>query len=459
MNKKKQIFDYVHGLMPIDSFYFKFIDTPHFQRLRELYQLTTSQFVFPCANHRRFEHSLGTFFLAQKYMKAIQENQKISIETNLFNTISLTALCHNIGYSPYSESFEMFCKEKNIPFNHNEMAVKVLDNLLDTFSIDPNADETQSFDVDLLHRLLLKKERSSHYYEGFICNTKNGIDADIFDSLKRDIYKYGFPQQSFEYQILMNNAFVVDDEICFREQDAYSIYDLYKMNFIMSKKFYLHRVAKSIDLMIKDIFLESDEYFKYNSILDDVSEFIDFNDNIIELIAKNKSPKLEKAKKIIDRIYHRDFYAFAGEYDSSNLKESFDVFNEETLLNYTSSDETKLSREDIKVFKIKLNLGIDENDPIDYVSFYNNEFKKVKVKRQDISQLLPNKFQESIIRIYVTRKDQDLINAAQQALINYCSEKGTGAPLLYKSDKKVNAISDFKIDSSIHLKNLSDIFN
>ena len=63
MNKKKQIFDYVHGLMPIDSFYFKFIDTPHFQRLRELYQLTTSQFVFPCANHRRFEHSLGTFFL------------------------------------------------------------------------------------------------------------------------------------------------------------------------------------------------------------------------------------------------------------------------------------------------------------------------------------------------------------------------------------------------------------
>ena len=244
IKKSKKVFDYIHGLITIDNFYFKFIDTPQFQRLRDIYQLTTSNFVFPSANHSRFEHSLGTFFLSNKFVAFLQQNQpELEISQSLINTVSLAGLLHNIGYSPYSYSFTSFCKDTlNINFNCHEFGEKIINHIIDTEGIDPNGqNEKDNFDLKLLNKLISQREKSSNFYDQIATNTSNGIDADIFDSIRRDIYKYGFPQQSFDYQILMNNAFVIDGDICYRTQDAYSVYDLFMQKFIMSKKFYLHR--------------------------------------------------------------------------------------------------------------------------------------------------------------------------------------------------------------------------
>jgi len=48
--------------MEFEDWTFKFIDTEHFQRLRNIKQLGNTHYVYPSASHNRFEHCLGNKF-------------------------------------------------------------------------------------------------------------------------------------------------------------------------------------------------------------------------------------------------------------------------------------------------------------------------------------------------------------------------------------------------------------
>ena len=52
----------MHDFIYFDPWVWKMIDTPVFQRLRNLKQLGFCSFVFPSANHTRLEHSMGVAY-------------------------------------------------------------------------------------------------------------------------------------------------------------------------------------------------------------------------------------------------------------------------------------------------------------------------------------------------------------------------------------------------------------
>ena len=55
----KRFKDQVYGHIELPALCIAVMDTPQFQRLRNLKQLGAAYFVFPGASHNRFEHSLG----------------------------------------------------------------------------------------------------------------------------------------------------------------------------------------------------------------------------------------------------------------------------------------------------------------------------------------------------------------------------------------------------------------
>lgn len=71
--KSKEIHIPIHGTVSMVWLMAKyFIDNKYFQRLHKLKQLGTCDFIYPSAKHTRFEHSLGTYYLAvsrQNYYK------------------------------------------------------------------------------------------------------------------------------------------------------------------------------------------------------------------------------------------------------------------------------------------------------------------------------------------------------------------------------------------------------
>ena len=56
--------DPLYGFIGISKLEKKIIDTPIFQRLRRIKQLSNTHIVYPAAMHTRFEHSLGTLYLS-----------------------------------------------------------------------------------------------------------------------------------------------------------------------------------------------------------------------------------------------------------------------------------------------------------------------------------------------------------------------------------------------------------
>ena len=65
----KTLYDPIHKYITFPEKMWEIIDTPEFQRLRRLKQLSTTSFIYLGANHTRFEHCIGTGFLSRDLVK------------------------------------------------------------------------------------------------------------------------------------------------------------------------------------------------------------------------------------------------------------------------------------------------------------------------------------------------------------------------------------------------------
>ena len=98
------IIDPIYGRVDLSELEHIIINTPEMARLRRIQQLGLADLAFPGANHTRFEHSVGTLFIADKIARALG----LSVEEIV--KVRLAALLHDIGHSAFSHVVESVLK-------------------------------------------------------------------------------------------------------------------------------------------------------------------------------------------------------------------------------------------------------------------------------------------------------------------------------------------------------------
>ncbi len=98
--------DEIHRDILVPAHHAKIIDTPEFQRLRSIQQLSTCEYVFPAATHNRFAHSLGAYHLAGRFIHHLETAHPGIISDDDAELVQLAALLHDIGHPPYSHLLE-----------------------------------------------------------------------------------------------------------------------------------------------------------------------------------------------------------------------------------------------------------------------------------------------------------------------------------------------------------------
>jgi HD superfamily phosphohydrolase len=242
MGKKKLIRDAVHGDIEMGPLEVELMDTPEFQRLRGIKQLGTAYLVFPSAVHTRFEHSLGTSWMAHRILESVRRYQKISDDDA--RLIRVASLLHDITHIPFGHTLE---DERRVLPRHDKDEQRV-DYFLRASAIG------RILKREGLQDAVIETLRHTETLPSDIVG--GAISADLLDYLRRDTYFCGlsqyYDQRLFESFIVDDNRLVINlEKNGMLRLDALSeLVNLLRIRYTLSERVYFHHTKVSSGAMI-----------------------------------------------------------------------------------------------------------------------------------------------------------------------------------------------------------------
>lgn len=233
--KYKTISDALYGLIDIESELVKYIiDTPYFQRLRNIKQLALTHLVYPGAEHTRFQHALGCYHLAKNAVKVLR-TKGIDISTDEEKGLLIAALLHDVGHGPFSHTLE----HSLVNCHHEQFSIKLMQKL--------NEQHNGYLNTALQ---IYKGEYPKKFLHQLISSQ---IDVDRLDYLKRDSFYTGVAEGAVGSERIIKMYEVQNNELLINNKGVFSIEKFLLARRMMYWQVYLHKTVLSAEVMLQKI--------------------------------------------------------------------------------------------------------------------------------------------------------------------------------------------------------------
>jgi uncharacterized protein len=250
---ERRISDPIYGTIALSELELQVIDSPAFQRLRNVKQLGLAHYVFPGSDFSRFSHSVGVCHIAGRILGTLKDHG-VAISEDEIQLYRLAALVHDIGHYPFSHAMEYALKnhhaavllggkEMAAPLHHEQVGEQIL-------LLDP--DLKNLVDGKQLGAILTGKEPPR-----FTNTVSSDLDADRIDFLLRTAHHTGLPYGSVDLDYIISQmrldpgGHIVLTHKAVRAADHFLL-----CRFFDRQQVAFHKTVAGFELVLKDVLAE-----------------------------------------------------------------------------------------------------------------------------------------------------------------------------------------------------------
>lgn len=294
------------------------VDTAEFQRLRHISQLGLATQIYPGANHTRFEHALGVFNNAIRYVWQLGRDSRFCevIDHHQVEVLFVSALLHDLGHWPFCHPIEDLSLPDMPP--HEAYAAEYLRSdrelaqvLRSEWKIEP--DEVLDVLVASTDTPALRLMRSI---------LSGPVDIDKMDYLERDSLHCGVPYgRHFDKNRLIQSLIVNEsaDGLAITQKGKTAAELMVFARYVMFSEVYWHHAVRSATCMFARSFFELHSSFDLKRL---------FETSETETIRLIRDGAVGTAsEQLVEGIFgpKRQLYKRAGEYSHYQQNELYEL--------------------------------------------------------------------------------------------------------------------------------------
>lgn len=241
--KEKVFRDPVHNYIPVeDELIYDLINSKEFQRLRRIKQLGSSSFTFHGAEHSRFSHCLGVYYLARRVTNIFDKKYSDIWNSNESLLTMTAALLHDIGHGAYSHTFERLFET-----NHETITQQIIlspETEINTILRRVSPDFPDKVASVINHTYANKQ------VEQLISSQ---IDVDRMDYLLRDSYFTGASYGEFDLTRVLRVIRPIENGIAFSRDGMHAVEDYIISRYQMYMQVYFHPASRAMEVLLQNL--------------------------------------------------------------------------------------------------------------------------------------------------------------------------------------------------------------
>ena len=240
--ERKIINDPVFGFINIPKgLLYDIVRHPLLQRLTRIKQVGLSSVVYPGAQHTRFQHSLGAFYLMSEAITQLTSKGNFIFDSEA-EAVQAAILLHDIGHGPFSHVLEDTIVQG---VSHEEISLMLMERM------------NKEMNGQLSLAIQIFKDE---YPKRFLHQLVSGqLDMDRLDYLRRDSFYTGVTEGNIGSARIIRMLDVADDRLVIESKGIYSIENFLTARRLMYWQVYLHKTSVAYERMLISTLLRAKE--------------------------------------------------------------------------------------------------------------------------------------------------------------------------------------------------------